>query len=123
MKPKTILIIEDDEGVRVPFEYLLREKKFKILSAVDGASALALIEKSSPDLILLDLLLPVVDGFTVFEKIKKYEHTRDVPVVIISNLGGDDDVRRGLSLGAAKYFVKSQHSIHRVVEYIVSTLS
>lgn len=123
MKKKTIIIIEDDEGVRVPFEHLLREQKFHILSAEDGASAISLVQKSKPDLILLDLLLPVIDGFTVFEEIKRYEHTRDVPVVIISNLSGEDEIRRGLSLGAAKYFVKSQFSIRHVIDYIVSVLS
>lgn len=123
MKRKTILIIEDDEGVRIPFEHLLRERKFKIVSAEDGASAIALLQTTKPDLILLDLLLPVIDGFTVFEKIKNYEHTRDIPVVIVSNLSEEGEIKRGLSLGAAKYFVKSQFSLHQVVDYITSVLS
>lgn len=123
MKRKIILIIEDDQGVRVPFEHLLRERKFKIVSAGDGASAITLLQRTKPDLILLDLLLPVIDGFTVFEKIKNYEHTRDIPVVIVSNLSEDREVKRGLSLGAAQYFVKSQFSLHQVVDYITSLLS
>ena len=122
MKRKIIFMIEDDEGVRIPFEHLLRERKFKIVSAQDGASAIALLPSTKPDLILLDLLLPIIDGYTVFEKIKTYAHLRDVPVVIVSNLSEDGEVKRGLSLGAEKYFVKSEFSLHQVVEYITSLL-
>jgi DNA-binding response OmpR family regulator len=113
-----ILLIEDDKFLRTILEKKLIAEGFEVISAADGDEALEKIISNKPDLILLDIILPKKSGFLVLENIKKDPELRNVPVLIISNLGQEDDVRKGLSLGANEYFVKAKISLDEIVKKV-----
>jgi len=120
---KNILIIEDDEF----FRELLRKKLltigFSIIEAANGEEGIDLTKQKKPDLIILDLLLPNIDGFEVLSKVKADTNTSSIPVIIVSNLGQQEDVERGLKLGASDYMIKSQFDIDSIVTKIKGVLS
>jgi DNA-binding response OmpR family regulator len=113
-----ILLIEDDKFLRTVLEKKLSSEGFEVVSAVDGDEALEKIISDKPDIILLDIILPKKSGFLVLENIKKDPEFKKIPVLIISNLGQEEDVKRGLSLGAIEYFVKAKVSLDDVVKKI-----
>lgn len=113
-----ILIIEDDRFVRKAYEAKLTLAGFTVITAIDGGEAIELTKTEKPDLILLDLMLPVVSGFEYLRVIKENPETKDIPIVIISNLGQDEDVKRGMDMGAETYFVKAKVKIEEMVERI-----
>lgn len=115
---KKIFIIEDEQSLRDILTMRLRDAGFEIDVAGDGAEALEKLKTLTPDLILLDIILPKIDGFTVLEKIKEDARIKDVSVVVLSNLGQDMDIKRALALGAADYFVKAQHSLLEIIELV-----
>lgn len=87
-------------------------------TAVNGEEAMERLRSRRPDIILLDLLMPKKDGFSVLEEVKKSSEWRLIPVIVLSNLGGDAEIKRALELGADDYFVKSQHPIEEVIEKV-----
>lgn len=91
-------------------------------TAANGELAMEQIKKRRPDLILLDLLMPKKDGFYVLAEVKKNPEWRLVPTIVLSNLGGDADIKKALEMGADDYFVKSQHPIEEVIEKIKAYL-
>ncbi|OGZ18020.1 MAG: hypothetical protein A2V72_02045 [Candidatus Nealsonbacteria bacterium RBG_13_37_56] len=105
---KKILIIEDDRFLRKVIVKKLSKEKYKIVEAIDGEEGLRLAQLENPDLILLDLVLPQMDGFEVLEKIKNNESISKIPVIILSNLGGGDKISKGLKMGAADFLVKAE---------------
>ena len=114
--PKTILIAEDDNFLQKMLRYSLEEEGFSVLSAENGEVAIEKIEKEKPDLVLLDILMPKVDGFAVLEHLQ--EHKIRVPVVITSNLGHQDDVDKCMKLGAKDYIIKSDTESTDLVEKV-----
>lgn len=86
--------------------HLIREG-FAVVPVADGAKVVERVIAERPDIVLLDLVLPGLGGFDVLEKLKRNESTKAIPVVILSNLGSEEDVRRGKALGATAYFVKA----------------
>lgn len=113
-----VLIVEDEE-------FLVRAVKDNLVSegctvsvAMDGEAVFKEIEKKKPALILLDLLLPKKNGFDVLKELKSNPEWQLIPVVVLSNLGEDSEIKRALDLGASDYFVKSQHPIQEVVEKV-----
>ena len=119
-----ILIIEDDKFLR---ELMVRkfdtEKDFEINTAVDGESGLRAMKKEKPDLVLLDLILPGIGGFDVLSKMKEDVILSGIPVIILSNLGRQDDVEKGLSLGAVDYMVKAHFTPNEIVVKVRQVLS
>jgi DNA-binding response OmpR family regulator len=113
---KKILVVEDDEFLVDTYKVKLTDERFHVATARDGEEALVKVKEFSPDLIILDLLMPKKDGFAVLTELKKNEQTKKIPVLIASNLEQDDAVERGLSLGAEDYFIKSNISITELVE-------
>ena len=102
---------------------LLAEKltkgDFDIRLAQDGEAALKELEKDDlPDIILLDLLLPKISGFDVLKKVKETEKTKNIPVIILSNLGSQEEIAKGLRLGAASYLIKANVLLDEVVKKI-----
>lgn len=91
---------------------------FKVSLAADGVEALSVIKKAKPDLVLLDLVLPKKDGFEVLEEMKASGDLKMIPVIVLSNLGQDEEIKRALNLGAKDYLVKTQHPINEVVEKV-----
>lgn len=115
---KHILIVEDEEFLSQVLSDNLSLEGYKIDIAVDGEEAIKKVSESQPSLILLDLLLPKKDGFQVLEELRANPSFKLIPVIVLSNLGGDTDIKRALSLGADDYFVKSQHPIAEIVERV-----
>jgi DNA-binding response OmpR family regulator len=113
-----VLLIEDDKFLRRVLEKKLSAEGFEVVSAVDGDEALEKIISDKPGIILLDIILPKKSGFLVLENVKKDPELRKIPVLIISNLGQDEDVKKGLSLGAIEYFVKAKVSLDDVVKKV-----
>ncbi len=113
-----ILIVEDEEFLMRTLQDNLNSEGFTTDTAGDGEVAIAKIEKSKPDLILLDLLLPKKDGFYVLNQVKQNPEWKLIPVVVLSNLGGDVEIKKALEMGADDYFVKSQHPIQEVIEKV-----
>jgi len=105
---KKILIIEDDRFLRKVIVKKLFREKYKIVEAIDGEEGLRLAQLENPDLILLDLVLPQMDGFEVLERIKNNESISKIPVIILSNLGGEDKISKGLKMGAADFLIKAE---------------
>jgi DNA-binding response OmpR family regulator len=115
---KNILIIEDDEFFMELVSKELLASGFGVLKAVDGQKGIERIKESKPDLILLDILLPNIDGFEVLSTIKQNPDTASIPVIILSNLSSKEDIERGLKLGASDFLIKSQFSLPEVIEKI-----
>lgn len=122
MAKKTILIIEDDKLLREVITKKLTIEDFEVQEAVDGGSGLRALKEKRPDLILLDLVLPGMDGFEFLSKIKADSHLASIPVVIISNLSQKEDVKRGLKLGAIDYLIKAHFNPSQIVEKIKDIL-
>jgi DNA-binding response OmpR family regulator len=120
---KKILLIEDDSFIIDIYITKLKEVGFSVQSAVNGEDALVKIKQSRPDLVLLDIVLPQVTGFEFLQEIKSIPELKNVPVIVLSNLGQKKEVEKGLSLGAAKYLIKAHYTPTEVVEEIRTVLN
>ena len=110
-----ILAVEDDNFLRDLLARKLGHENAEFITAVDGENALKILETETPSIILLDLILPGMDGFEVLTKIKENPKTKDIPVVILSNLGQESDIQKAKQLGAAEFLVKANFSIDEVI--------
>lgn len=111
-----IMIVEDEKALADVLHDEFVGVGADVSMAYDGQEALDTLRGNVPDVVLLDLLLPKKDGFEVLEEMQKDKRLKDVPVVILSNLAQDEDVKRGLKLGARDYLVKTRLSLKEVVE-------
>lgn len=109
-------MIEDDIFLRKIYREKFLRSDFDFLEATNGEEGLNKIITENPDLVLLDLMLPRKNGFDVLTEMKRNEATKNIPVVILSNLGQESDIKRGLALGANDYLVKTDVSLSEVVE-------
>ena len=119
---KTILFIEDESALQKTFGDILKDEGYEMVSALDGGVGLRLAKEKKPDLILLDLILPKVHGFDVLKKLKEDKETKNIPVIVLTNLEGIEDVDKAIELGATTYLVKAQYSLEELVEKIKKTL-
>jgi len=119
---KTILFIEDESALQKTFGEILKQEGYEMISALDGEIGLRLAGTKKPDLILLDLILPKIHGFEVLKKLKQAEGTKNIPVIILTNLEGMKDVDMALETGAATYLVKAQYSLEEILEKIKKVL-
>ncbi len=115
---KTILVVEDDKSLRELMIQKLVKEDFKVLEAVDGEEGLKKIKEEKPGVVLLDLILPGIDGFQVLSRMKEDPETSRTPVIILSNLGQREDVERGLKLGATDYPIKAHFTPGEIIEKI-----
>lgn len=113
-----ILIVEDEKSLVEILKEEFKGHGYDVDIAIDGEQAMERMIEKKPDLVLLDLLLPKKDGFAVMHDMKLDESLKNIPIVIISNLGQDEEIKRGLALGAIDYFVKSQHPLKEIVEKV-----
>ncbi|MFZ3044154.1 MAG: response regulator [Minisyncoccia bacterium] len=118
-----ILVVEDEKPLAEVFEEKLKREGYFVDIATDGEMAISMAKESHPDAIVLDLRLPKKDGFEVLGEIKKDDLLKMIPVIVVSNLMLDTDIKRAFSLGAADYYVKSEHPINAIVEKIVGAVS
>jgi len=120
--PKKILVIEDDKFLRELITKKISRAGFQALEAVNGEEAIKIIKESKPDLILLDLILPGIDGFEVLSQMKKDTKIKTIPVIILSNLGQKEDVEKGMELGAQDYLIKAHFTPGEIIEKIKTNL-
>lgn len=119
---KKILFVEDEPNLQKSVGEVLTKDGYKLLKALDGEKGLELIKKEKPDLVLLDLILPKKDGFAVLEEMKADENTKDIPVIVLTNLEGMGDVEKALRLGANTYLVKANYELEDLVQKVKNTL-
>jgi DNA-binding response OmpR family regulator len=120
---RRILLAEDDRFLRKAAETALKRQGFTVLAAVDGEEALRMARTEAPDLILLDLIMPKLQGFEVLRALKADAATAAIPVIILSNLGQDSDVKQAMEAGAAGYFVKANLSLQDLVKQVGEMLA
>jgi len=111
-----ILIIEDEKILSKILKDKFTEHGWIVKVALDGIEGLEAVKKGSFDVVLLDLLLPKKNGFEVLREIRADSGYKNLPVLIISNLGGREEVQEALRLGATDYFVKTQHSLADIIK-------
>ena len=119
---KSILLAEDDPFLSDIYTTKLKEEGFSVDTAQDGEECLKKIQTKTPDLLVLDVVLPQMDGWEVLSSIRRQEKFKDLKVIILSNLGQKDEVEKGLKLGAAKYFIKAHYTPSEVVAEIKEIL-
>ncbi len=115
---KKILVAEDDKFLGNAYRAKLTKAGFEVQIARDGQEAMDMVKTYLPDIILLDLVMPVKDGFTTLVELKNDPLLKNIPVLIASNLGQKEDTDRGMKLGASDYFVKSDLSLNTIIEKI-----
>ena len=106
MSRKRILIVDDDAFIRRPLEFLLRREGFDTEVAGDGEACLQAMERCLPDLVCLDVMMPVRDGFSTLEEIRRRSNLARTPIILLSAKGQERDVTRGLELGAIDFVHK-----------------
>lgn len=111
----TIVLAEDELFLSRTYENKLTLEGYTIILAHDGEEAIEHIRRSTPDLVLLDLIMPKKNGFEVLETIKQDEQIKHIPVIITSNLGQDSDIEKAMGLGAVDYIIKSNISLKDLV--------
>jgi len=110
-----ILVVEDDRFLRKAAEAALRRQGFTVLVASDGEEGLRVARAELPDLVLLDLIMPGLQGFEVLKLLKEEAATSAIPVIILSNLGQDSDVKKAMEAGAVDYLVKANLALDTLV--------
>lgn len=115
-----ILIIEDDKFLRELIIQKVSKEGYEAVGALDGEEGMKMAGKERPDLILLDLILPTMDGFEVLAKLKGEASTKDIPVIVLSNLGQKEDIDKGIKLGAKDYMIKAHFTPGEIIEKIKS---
>jgi DNA-binding response OmpR family regulator len=113
-----VLLVEDEEAIAGMYRIRLERDGHAVRQALDGPTGLREVMDEPPDLLLLDIRLPGLDGFELLRQVRADEAVRHVPTIILSNFGSDDLLDRGRELGVLAYFVKSQTSPARLAEWI-----
>lgn len=121
-KKNKILIIEDDRFLLKLYSDKLRREGFGVLESLTGEEGLNKISAEKPDLVILDLVLPRKNGFEILSELKLNPKTKNIPVVILTNLGQEADVKRGLEMGADAYLVKTDFSVNQLAEKVKENL-
>jgi CheY-like chemotaxis protein len=116
--PKVLLIVEDDPLMGRMYQKIFTFEKFDVEVAADGEEGLAKASASKPTIILLDIMMPKMNGLQVLDKLKANEETKNIPVVMLTNLAGQQDAETALSKGAVKYIVKSEHEPKEVANMV-----
>jgi len=120
---KTILLVEDDQFLAMLLKNRLQKEEFAVTLVGDGNAALRALADTSPDLLLLDIILPGPSGFEILEKLRKSDATKQLPIMIISNLGQDEDVAHGTAAGVVDYFIKARTPIETIIERVGAYLA
>jgi len=115
---KKILVVEDDKFLRKVISLKLDREGYEVSEAVDGEKGAEKIKKEKPDLVLLDLILPGIDGFEFLSKVKTDPVLSKIPIIILSNLGQKDDIEKGLKMGANDYLVKAHFTPDEIITKI-----
>ncbi len=117
-----VLIVEDEELLSKMYYLKFTNQGFKAFQAYNGVVGLELAKKEKPNIILLDIIMPQLDGFGVLKELKSDKTMKDIPVILLTNLGQDDDIKKGKNLGAIDYLIKSNSTPLKVVEKVKEIL-
>jgi DNA-binding response OmpR family regulator len=118
-----VLIVEDDAFLANIYKTKFEMEGFKVSTSENGEAGLSDIKKKKPDIVLLDILLPKMDGFAVLERLKADNEAKNIPVILLTNLGQKDDVQKGLEMGAVDYLIKAHFKPSEVVEKVRKILN
>ncbi|MFH1254949.1 MAG: response regulator [bacterium] len=118
-----ILLVEDDSFLIGMYAAKFEIENFKVIMADGGERAVRLALKEAPDIILLDILLPGMNGFDVLSQLKSEKITKDIPVILLTNLSQRDEIEKGLRMGAEDYLIKAHFMPSEVVDKIKKVLS
>lgn len=121
-KNKIILIVEDDEVLLRALYVFFHGGEYTIATASDGEIAVNMTQRLKPDIVLLDLLLPKMDGFRYLEIIKSMPDFKDLPIIVLSNLGDKNDIDRAKALGAQDYFIKANVELEKLAGIVKKAL-
>lgn len=117
MSKKKILIADDEHKIIMALEYSFRKNGYEVFIARDGSEVLEILKEETPDIILLDVMMPNVDGYSTLSEIRKNEKLKDVKVIFLSAKAGENDIQKGLELGADAYITKP-YSIKKLMEKV-----
>lgn len=120
---KTLLLVEDDSFLIDILIQKFEADNYNVLHASNGKEAVRKAHDEEPDMILLDIVLPGMNGFEIIKKLKDDETTSDIPVAFLSNLGQKEDIEKGKKLGAVDFIVKANHSLDEIVDRASKILS
>jgi len=120
---QTILLVEDDVFLSGMYKTKFELEGYNVITAEDGFKGFQAAKETHPDIILLDILMPKMDGFEVLQKIRASDDTKHIPVILLTNLGQKDDVKKGLTLGADGYLIKAHFMPSEVMTKVKSVLS
>ncbi|MFA6410906.1 MAG: response regulator [Candidatus Buchananbacteria bacterium] len=115
---KTIVLVEDDEFLAELYATKLGLEGFEVSLAATGDKGLKMIKEKKPDLVLLDIILPKMDGFEILKAVRNDKEIKNVPIILLTNLSQKDEVKKGLELGAVDYLIKAHFMPSEVVKKI-----
>jgi len=119
---KKVLIVEDDALLSKVLSESFLIAKFQVAVVDNGLAVEEMVKTFAPDIILLDLIIPGIDGFAVLKQLKSESKTKNIPVVVISNLGDVGDIKSTKALGADEYFINSNTEMEKIVKYVKNKL-
>ena len=119
---KKILIVDDEPSIIVPLQFLMEQNGYEVMVAFSGEEAMETIAQTPPDLILLDIMLPVIDGFEVCQRVRENIDWQRIPIILLTAMGSETNVAKGLALGANAYITKpfSNADVIRKVKDLLS---
>jgi len=122
MDKKKILIIEDDTFIRDNYQIKFQQKGFEVMMAEDGVVALERLNQFVPDIILLDVIMPYMDGMEVLRKIKENGKLKEIPIIMLTNISEKEKIDEGMETGANDYLIKSHFTPSEVVHKVRTLL-
>lgn len=118
-----VLIVEDDQLIQRMYQKIFTFEKYEVVVAVDGEEGLEKARTEKPTIILLDVMMPKLNGIQVLEKLKQDPETKHIPVIMLSNLAGENDVETALSKGAVKYIIKSEYDPKQIADMVTEIIA
>jgi len=122
MDRKKILIVEDDSRLRDILKEFFQADEFDVLTASNGEDCIEIMQAEKLDGVLLDIILPKKDGYAVLKEVKADDRTKNVPIILLTNLGGLNDIEKALELGATTYLVKGDYQAQEIVRKVKEVL-
>jgi two-component system, OmpR family, alkaline phosphatase synthesis response regulator PhoP len=121
MPRKKILLADDEEDIKVVVKFYLESRGYDVLTAYDGLDTISMAESELPDLILLDVMMPVLDGFEVARRLKANMNTRGIPIIMLSAASQAESVKRGMDAGARDYVIKpfEPQALEKMIENVL----
>ena len=117
-RKKRILIVEDEPFLVEMYKARFEQEGYKVEVAFNGMTVVESVKKNKPDIVLLDIVMPEQDGYAVLRELKSRKDLRFTPVLVFSNLAQDEEIEKGMKLGADKYFIKSEYTPSQLVQEV-----